>query len=65
MFEMFKQVFAAIAKLFSAVEKAASSLDHLAGWCDETAGSFADEARTDRKAKSKIAEAQLKITATK
>lgn len=52
MFAMFTQFFAMFAKLFSAGEKLSSSLDHLATWADESAGSFADEARILRVAKS-------------
>lgn len=62
---MLKQMWSALAALFAAVQmlggaatKAASALDHLGGWCEETAGSFADQAREERK------QAMAALTAT-
>lgn len=58
---MLKQMWVALAALFTMVEvfgsagtKLARAADHLGGWCEDTAGSFADQAREERKAKLAI-----------
>lgn len=51
MFNAFQQLCTALTVLFTAFEKIASAISHLATWSDEAAGSFADEARVQRKAK--------------
>lgn len=48
---MFAQFFSFITTLFSAAEKLAKAGDHLATWSEESAGTFADEARIQRKAR--------------
>lgn len=53
---MLKQMWVALAAMFTMIEvlgsagtKTAKALDHLGGWCEDTAGSFADQAREERK----------------
>ena len=53
---MLKQMWVALASLFTMIEifgqagtKLAKATDALGGWCEETAGSFADQAREERK----------------
>ena len=58
---MLKQLWNMLAALFMAGEtlgmaaqKGAKALDHLGSWCEETSGSFADQAREERKQKMLI-----------
>lgn len=60
MFNMFKQLFAAITLFFVATEKLASASNHLATWADESAASFSDEARIERQKKLAKLKADLK-----
>ena len=48
---MFQQFFSALTMLFMSFEKLAKASNHLSTWAEEAAGSVADEARVQRKAR--------------
>lgn len=57
--QAFKAFFTALTTLFTAFNRLASAINHLCAWSDETAGSFYDEAKADREAKTKAKEMEL------
>ena len=60
MFNMFQQIFSAIAMFALSLQSLAKASNHLTGWAEEAAGALADEARVQRQQKLNALNAETK-----